>query len=68
MTYRIIIEPTAEREIRAAVQGGFRCCLVARKRRNRSGARFASRGAAEVHSLAASAPGEVKSRGNHQLC
>ena len=48
--------------------GGFRCCLVARKRRNRPGARFASRGAAEVPSLAASAPGEVKSRGNHQLC
>ena len=47
---------------------GFRCCLVARKRRNRPGARFASRGAAEVHSLAASAPGGGKSRGNHQVC
>ena len=31
-------------------------------------ARHASRGAAEVHSLAASAPGEVKSRGNHRPC
>jgi len=30
-------------------------------------ARFASRGAAEVHSLAASAPGKVESRGNDQL-